>query len=517
MKKILTSVLASMLFATWVTAETPFTINYSFESDLTPTLTPGDAPFRIDPLHVPADRTDITLEQTTEESSGVLKIGSWRTNPVAANALRLLIKPQPGVSFSVTSISLRHKKGEHALNFGVLNITNSQTIQSAKAVPEAFESEQYEVSIANSNYDSGLELGFVFVSDVYETYGYWFIDEIVIEGVYEAVTVTEDIILSKSASNLITSSGYAFVDSVKVTTAGFTSPLNLAFSGSNANLFSVNPETLTAHEAEEGKWIYITYLSTQTGNHSATLTVGTSATSQDVSITGTTHLLYENFNKITQAQGNGHIDLSDGLLNNYLSTSTGWTYSSLYTYFTNAGSGGVIIEQSPGGSEAFLSTPPLNLSQPFTLSFRSRKVDGEAPVYVRIGNSNTPVFTVGSLTNNLTSYSLPSPLTAGNGDVITFRTDAEATSRVVIDDVIVNYVNSSNGLQQSQVTESYTLSVEGKMVKIQTATPQIIHVYNTAGQIVQVEETQSNSAVITLHQPGLYLLRIAGKIHKIII
>ncbi|MDR1336150.1 MAG: T9SS type A sorting domain-containing protein [Tannerella sp.] len=519
MKKILASLLVSMLFAAYGMAEeTPFTISYSFESDLEPALTPVEAPFRIDPLRVPADRADITFEQATEEGSGVLKVGSWRTSANAANALRLLIKPQPGVSFTVTGISLRHKKGENALNFAVLNISGSSTIQSEKAIPDAFESEPYEVSIFNNNYDSGLELGFVFRSDTYQTYAYWFIDEIIIEGTYEAGDVTEDIILSKSTSDLTASAGCAVVDSIRVMTAGFTTPLDLTFSGNNASLFSVLPETLTADEAEDGKWVYITYSPTHPGSHSATLTIGTSTTSQDVEITGTTHLLYENFNKITQAQGDANIDLADGLLADYLSTSTGWTYSSLYTYRTSAGEGGVEIKQSPGGSEAFLSTPPLDLSRPFTLSFKSRKVDGDAPVYVRIGDSGTPVFSVNALTNSLAPFSLPSPLTAGNGDVITFYTNTEATCRVVVDDITVNYVDNGSGLRQGPAAaENCILSVEGKTVRIQTSAPQTVYVYNSTGQIVRVEATQENSAVIALPQPGLYLLRVAGRVYKVII
>lgn len=323
-----------------------------------------------------------------------------------------------------------------------------------------------------------------------------------------------EIVTSKAALELKTSRGCTTVDSVRITAADISGDLDISISGDHAHLFSIEPDILDVCEAQNGGWIAISYRSDETGVHTATLRIQTDEAEKRIDITGRTYLLYENFNRISQALGQANIDLSGNLLEDYLSSSSGWTYQSLRTYHTNGGLGGVILEQPAVGVQAYLNTPPLDLSKPATLSFMSRKVgDNAPPLYVKAGNK--PVFSVSALTNTITLRAT-APFTAGSNDVISFY--SVESSRVVIDEVLVDYYNDDNsGIRPELKEYDCTLSVYGKTLNIQATIPQSISIYNSLGQLVKTEEMQSNQVTVRLSQPGLYIVKIAGKVWKIII
>ncbi len=57
-----------------------------------------------------------------------------------------------------------------------------------------------------------------------------------------------------------------------VTGANLTADVTLAVGGDNSALFSVNPATVTAAQAEQGATVTVTYIPTEVGTHSATVT-----------------------------------------------------------------------------------------------------------------------------------------------------------------------------------------------------------------------------------------------------
>ncbi|MDR1336149.1 MAG: hypothetical protein LBK22_04885 [Tannerella sp.] len=321
-----------------------------------------------------------------------------------------------------------------------------------------------------------------------------------------------EIVASRAALELKASRGCTVTDSVLITVAGISGDADIRISGEHAHLFSIEPDMLDMCEAQSGGRIDVGYRSEETGVHTATLHIQTDEDEKTIDITGRTYLLYENFNRISLPLGQANIDLSGNLLEEYLSSSSGWTYQSLHTYHTGGGFGGVILEQSANGSQAYLSTPPLDLSTPVTLSFMSRKVgDNAPPVYVKAGDR--PVFSVDALTNTITPRST-APFTAGSSDVISFY--SAGASRVVIDEVLADYYTGDHsGTRPESKEADCTLSVQGKTLHIQATLPQTVYIYNSLGQAVTTEEMQSSRIALHLSDPGLYIVKMGGNVWKI--
>ena len=207
----------------------------------------------------------------------------------------------PKITFSPSTINFTCKVNEHpSTNLTVTGTDLSSDITVASVTPGRF-----STSVTSLPASGGTVKVTFNISDKAGTYGpggtavdYDFYIRLVSGSANVTVpvraTVTEDNTpkLTASASSLsFTCSpmgcgpGDSPTKTVKITGTNLKGDINLAISGTNANLFSVSPTTISK-SAGSGT-VTVTYTPTSVGNHSATLTASSSgATSVNVALSG---------------------------------------------------------------------------------------------------------------------------------------------------------------------------------------------------------------------------------------
>ena len=162
---------------------------------------------------------------------------------------------------------------------------------------------------------------------------------------------------------------------------------------------------------------------------------------------GTTYLFYEDFAGYDNtANSNTTLGTLPLMTNDvFLSRVTGWAGNFLYQYKAGSPNLGTVCLGSTAIDSAYITTPAMDLSQPFTLTFKARSlvnnaIDGSFNVYL---DGTHLIYSGTNTTWALTDYTTPAFVGTATSK-LTFTGRKAAGNEIIIDRIVVNKTTCSS-------------------------------------------------------------------------
>ncbi len=269
----------------------------------------------------------------------------------------------------------------------------------------------------------------------------WYIDEIIF---YGSILNEGDIIVNPTTFPLQYGSlDKTATDTLKVNVFGTaTENLSVAITGPDQDKFSVDRASIPAGELT-GTYILVTYNPRSRGNHSATLTLFNSGKSLSVPLSGKSTVFFEDFSKVLPSEYEllGSNPAAENI-DNY-TYKTGWILSDSVSWFRSGNYAMALnIRSSIEKGRGSAVTPALDLSQPFSLSYKSRKGGGSvlnSEMFI-LADEDTIFYAANS--NNTLTDRVADGYIAGSNSKITFLGVLADEGSYVIDNISIDYTSS---------------------------------------------------------------------------
>lgn len=339
--------------------------------------------------------TSNLLEITFDEENGYLIVKGTGTG-IGGNCYGYIsITPDPGKTVEISKVEVRHKKGN-----SITNRTRSYLYDEVKASPSIQagliqDGGQGLVIPTNWAWSSITTTGTgrVFTvqrfmslavnqtSNNLSNPAEWWVDELVFYGkVYEegdvvmpvSVDFGQNCVRNVTVNNNIQIKGYNSEGNVSLT-----------IEGPDAALFSLSQYTFTEAEVNAGVTVTASYTPASSGIHAATIKATYGTTEKFITLSAETPVLYETFDTkdMTGLSDNSAItNLND------FTVYTDWLTESINNWHVSGMYGFTPRIVSNETTLASYSTPELDLSQPFKITFHAKKLNnsdnGEAVVLV---------------------------------------------------------------------------------------------------------------------------------------
>ena len=269
-----------------------------------------------------------------------------------------------------------------------------------------------------------------------------YIDKIEVWG---TVTIPNQPTLSPSVSSISgikASKSHSVTTPITLTGANLTDVASLSIIGTDASLFSIDNTSYSAATLNGGpQTVNVTYLATATGSHTATLQItSVGVTTVNIPLSANCDILYEDFaNYDATALTNITLATLPAISNDVsLSRVTGWTGNFLYQYKAGAPNLGSACLGSTITDSAYITTPALDLSQPFSLTFKARSLnvatDGRFNVYL----DGTQLIYQGTNTTNALAQQTTQAFVGTASSKLTFTGRKIDGNEIVIDGIVVN-------------------------------------------------------------------------------
>jgi hypothetical protein len=318
-----------------------------------------------------------------------------------------------------------------------------------------------------------------------------YIDKIEVWGtvsVISAPTVSSNITQKKVTA----SKGHTFTFPVVLSGANLTQATSVSLIGADAANFSKDVSSISAVDLNaSSQTVNITYAaSALTYNsstrlhtpHTATLRIeNPDATTVDVALTATCDVLFEGFSNY-DATANSSLTLAalrtipDNLP---LSIVSGWAGDQLYEYKAASPNLGAVCLGSTNTDSAYLTTPELDLSQPFDLFFKARSLntatDGVFKVFM---DGNQLMYDSINSTYALRRYE-SAAFVGTSASKLTFTGRRVDFNEIIIDSIVVNYSSKPALNIPLNKTENFGTTVPGGQKSVDIA----IKGYNLTGDL----------------------------------
>jgi hypothetical protein len=315
------------------------------------------------------------------------------------------------------------------------NINTGNTGVSVSAIPAVTDATPQFISI-----------GTMYIAATSSAAEIVYIDKIEVWG---TVTIPNQPTLTSSISSISgikASKSHSVTTPITLTGANLTDIANLSIIGTDASLFSIDNTSYSAATLNGGpQTVNVTYLATATGAHTATLQIAsTGAATASVSLSANCDVLYEDFaNYDATALSNITLVTLPTMTNDVsLSRVTGWTGNYLYQYKAGSPNLGAACLGSTAIDSAYITTPALDLSQPFSLTFKARSLnvatDGRFNVYL----DGTQLIYQGTNSTNALAQQTTQAFVGTATSKLTFTGRKIDGNEIVIDGIVLN--NSAN-------------------------------------------------------------------------
>ena len=262
--------------------------------------------------------------------------------------------------------------------------------------------------------------------------------------VFGTVTYAGTIAANKASISLKVSKTHSLATPVVINGSNLTNVTNVSLTGAGASYFSIDNSSITAATLNAGTTPTINVTA------SSTLPIGTTtanlhlesvgATSLDIPISATCDLFYEDFSNY-DATANSNTTLGTMLTitdDVSLSLVSGWAGHKLYQYKAATPNNGTVCLASTALDLAYLTTPVIDLSQPFKVAFKSRNLTGTQANTYKVFLDGTELMYEG-LDNTAVLADVSTPTFVGtSSSKLTFSGQNIAANNILFDAIVVN-------------------------------------------------------------------------------
>lgn len=278
-----------------------------------------------------------------------------------------------------------------------------------------------------------------------------YIDKIEIYGTVSLIT-TPTVNANATQLKIKASKSHAVTLPVTLTGAYLTQATTISIVGTDATNFSKDVSSIAAIDLNaSAQTVNVIYdASTLTYNsatrvqtpHTATLRIeNPDVATIDIALTGSCDLLFEDFANydVTSTSSSTLSALRTIPDNLPLSIVSGWTGDQLYEYKAGSPNLGTVCLGSTSADSAYLTTPEMDLSQPFDLFFKTRSLNsGSDGVFKVFMDGSQLMFDSINSTNSLRRYESAS-FVGGSASKLTFTGRKIDLNEIIIDSIVVNY------------------------------------------------------------------------------
>jgi hypothetical protein len=303
--------------------------------------------------------------------------------------------------------------------------------------------------------------------------------------VYGTVSFSPAFGTDKTSLTIKTSKGHSASTSFVVTGASMTDATNFSFVGGNASDFSVDKASIDAATLNGGSQTVLVSANATASLSARTTTLhieSVNATSVDIPLTATCDLFHEDFSNYDAASSNttlaGLVALNpeDAAFSQVL----GWTGNKIYSFKASSPNLGTVCIGNTSSDSAFLTTPPIDLSQPFKFSFKTRNLAGNTDGRYKVYLDGTELICEGQqATTALVKITSPTFKGTANSK-LTFTGLKVSLNNILIDSIVVNNSLTPDLLNvPSSKTINFGSVVQGSELTINTP----IQACNLAGDL----------------------------------
>jgi hypothetical protein len=308
-----------------------------------------------------------------------------------------------------------------------------------------------------------------------------YIDKIEVWGsvsLIETPTVSSDI----SQKIVSSSKNHSVTFPVVLSGANLTQATSVSLIGVDAANFSKDVSSISAVDFNAStQTVNVTYAaSTLTYNsstrlhtpHTATLRIeNPDAATVDIALTATCDVLFEDFsNYDATATSSTTLSVLRVIPDNLpLSLVSGWTGDQLYEYKAASPNLGTVCLGSTNTDSAYLTTPVLDLSQPFDLFFKARSLnsgsDGMFKVFL---DDNQLMYDSINSSNTLRRYE-SAAFVGTSASKLTFTGRQVDLNEIIVDSIVVNYSTKPTLNIPLNKTENFGTTVSGGQKSVDIA------------------------------------------------
>lgn len=332
-----------------------------------------------------------------------------------------------------------------------------------------------------------------------------YVDKIEIYGTVSIIT-TPSVSANLSQKIINASFNHNVTFPIVISGANLTEATTISLTGTDASKFSLDINSLAAIDLNAApQTVNVTYAATEL-TYNASTRVQTPQTAilrienpdaltVDVALTATCDLLYEDFSgyDATATSTNDVSTLRSVPDNVPLSMVPGWTGDFLYEYKAASPNLGTVCLGSSSTDSAFLTTPELDLSQPFEVFFKSRSLVGATDgVFKVFMDGSQLVYDSINSSNSLRRYESAAFIGAASSK-LAFTGRKVASNEIVIDSIVVNYSNKPTLNIPLNKVENLGTTLPGSQKNLDIA----IKGYNLTGDLSVSLLSGANFSVLT--------------------
>lgn len=401
---------------------------------------------------------------TANYSSDAIEISNWATsmNISAGKCINLpLTKAASASEFNVSRVDIVLKRttaNKIQINFGnEANTFDSKAYTAATlhgtssyatyALTEATGTGSVVIPAKTDANTLYLSIGTMSASNTEVVY----IDKIEIYGTVNVITVPS--IMSNITQKKVSASiNHPLTFEVILNGANLTQATTVSLIGDGASYFSKDVSSIAAVDLNAAsKTISVSYAANSiTYNsltrlqtpHTAILRIeNPEITTIDVALSATCDLLFEDFsNYDATANSSNSLAVLPTIPDDVpLSLVSGWAGDQLYAYKAGSPNLGTACMGSTNADSAFLTTPALDLSQPFDLFFKARSLvvdtDGKFKVFL---DGNQLIYDSINTSISLRRYTTTT-FVGTSSSKLTFTGRKVDLNEIIVDSIVVNY------------------------------------------------------------------------------
>jgi hypothetical protein len=278
------------------------------------------------------------------------------------------------------------------------------------------------------------------------------IDKIEVYGTYTQ-NLSPSLYADLTSKHVNASKSYPLTYPIQLSGANMTSTTSISVTGTDAAYFGIDKTSVTAVDMNGAiQTVNVTYASSATTYNPVTLLHTPHAASLhienadvatiDIPLTANCNMMYEDFSNYDLISVSGATLSALPVIPDDvpLSITPGWLGDYLYAYKAGSPNLGTVCLGSTVTDSSYLTTPAMDLSQPFNLIFKQRSLvkdltDGIFKVYL---DGNQLIYTGINKSNSLTEYTTKT-FVGTNTSKLTFTGRKVDLSEIIIDAIAVNY------------------------------------------------------------------------------
>ncbi|MEA4982620.1 MAG: hypothetical protein VB066_07870 [Paludibacter sp.] len=455
---------------------------------------------------------------TANYSSDAIEISNWATsmNISAGKCINIpLNKAASASEFNVSRVDIVLKRttaNKIQINFGnEANTFDSKTYTATTlhgtssyatyALTEATGTGSVVIPAKTDANTLYLSIGTMSASNTEVVY----IDKIEIYGTVNVITVPS--IMSNITQKKVSASiNHPLTFEVILNGANLTQATTVSLIGDGASYFSKDVSSIAAVDLNaSSKTISVSYAANSiTYNsltrlqtpHTATLRIeNPEITTIDVALSATCDLLFEDFsNYDATANSSNSLAVLPTIPDDVpLSLVSGWAGDQLYAYKAGSPNLGTACLGSTNADSAFLTTPTLDLSQPFDLFFKARSLvvdtDGKFKVFL---DGNQLIYDSINTSISLRRYTTTT-FVGTSSSKLTFTGRKVDLNEIIVDSIVVNYSSLPALNIPLNKVENFGTTVPGGQKTVDIA----IKGYNLTGDLNLSLEGGTNFTLLT--------------------